>query len=160
MNKLFLHGENMKIGELAKASGIQTVTIRYYEKEGLLNAPSRSGANYRLYDEKDFEQLRFIKHCRQHGMALSDIRQLLAYKDNPQAGCELAQSIVRNHIANVREQIESLTRLEGQLEQLLDCARTKPGRGIIDSLNKGERCPDCINSRQKEALAEKNHTAR
>ena len=39
----------MKIGELAKASGIQTVTIRYYEKEGLLNAPSRSGANYSNY---------------------------------------------------------------------------------------------------------------
>lgn len=150
MKKFFLNGENMKIGELAKVSGIQTVTIRYYEKEGLLNAPSRSGANYRLYSEKDFEQLRFIKHCRQHGMALSEIRQLIAYKDNPQAGCELAQSIVRNHIANVREQIESLVRLEGQLEQLLDCAREKPGRGIIDSLNNGDRCPDCAYSRQME----------
>lgn len=140
----------MKIGELARKSGIQTVTIRYYEKEGLLDAPSRSSANYRVYSEKDFEQLRFIKHCRQHGMALSDIRQLLAYKDNPQAGCELAQSIVRNHIANVHEQIESLVRLELQLEQLLDCARTQPGRGIIDSLNKGNSCPDWACHRQQE----------
>ncbi|CAK7033725.1 MAG: Mercuric resistance operon regulatory protein [Desulfovibrio sp.] len=133
----------MRIGELAKASGIQTVTIRYYEKEGLLNTPSRSVANYRLYGEKDFEQLRFIKHCRQHGMSLSDIRQLLAYKDNPQARCDLAQSIVRHHIANVREQIESLIRLEGQLEQLLDCARKKPGSGIIDSLTRGKDNLDC-----------------
>lgn len=127
----------MKIGELAKLSGIQSATIRFYEKKGLLDAPNRSGSNYRLYGKQDFEKLRFIKHCRQHGMGLSDIRLLLVYKDNPQSGCALANSIVKKHIANVREQIESLTRLEGVLEELLDCGRKKPGRGILESLNNG-----------------------
>lgn len=141
----------MKIGELAKLSGIQTVTIRFYEKEGLLDAPVRSDSNYRIYGKDDFERLRFIKHCRQHGIGLSDIRQLLAYKDNPQARCEFANALVKKHIVNVRMQIESLVRLELQLEQLLDCARKKPGRGIIDSLNKGDSCPDCACHRQKEA---------
>ena len=127
----------MKIGELAKLSGIQTVTIRFYEKEGLLDAPVRSDSNYRIYGNDDFERLRFIKHCRQHGIGLSDIRQLLAYKDNPQARCEFANALVKKHIVNVRVQIESLKRLQEQLEQLLDCGQRKPGRGIIESLIRG-----------------------
>ena len=51
----------VKIGELARMAGCQTVTIRYYEKEGLLPAPERSGGNYRLYDETQAERLR----CRE-----------------------------------------------------------------------------------------------
>ncbi len=54
----------IKIGELAKRTECQAETIRYYEKEGLLPQPSRSGGNYRLYDEEHIERLRFIRHCR------------------------------------------------------------------------------------------------
>ena len=73
----------VKIGELAKMTGCQVVTIRYYEKEGLLSEPDRTGANYRLYGDKEIERLHFILHCRHHGMKLSEIRDLLAYKDIP-----------------------------------------------------------------------------
>ena len=50
----------LKIGELAKKSGCPVVTIRYYEKKGLLPEPDRNGSNYRLYDEADMERLRFV----------------------------------------------------------------------------------------------------
>ena len=63
----------MKIGELAKKTGCQVVTIRYYEKEGLLPEPERSEGNYRLYSEADIERLRFIRHCRHHDMKLAEI---------------------------------------------------------------------------------------
>ncbi|WP_300882315.1 MerR family transcriptional regulator, partial [uncultured Desulfovibrio sp.] len=69
----------VKIGELAKMTGCEVVTIRYYEKEGLLKKPERTEGNYRIYEDDDIARLRFIRHCRQHGMSLSEIRALLAF---------------------------------------------------------------------------------
>ena len=59
-----------KIGELARHVGCRVVTIRYYEKEGLLRSPERTAGNYRLYDETDVERLRFIQRCRSLDMSL------------------------------------------------------------------------------------------
>lgn len=73
----------VKIGELAKMTGCQVVTIRYYEKEGLLKRPERTERNYRLYGDEDIARLRFIRHCRRHGMSLDEIRTLLVYSDHP-----------------------------------------------------------------------------
>lgn len=108
----------VKIGELAKMFGCQVVTIRFYEKQGLLKKPDRTEGNYRLYSDKDMERLRFIKHCRRHDMTLSEIRELLAFRDNPKATCDWVGTLVQNHIANVEEQIESPTQLKAQLEHL------------------------------------------
>ena len=132
----------VKIGELAKMSGCQVVTIRFYEKEGLLTEPERTGANYRLYGDADIERLRFIRHCRRHGMKLSEIRELLAFKDNPKADCSWVGSLIKGHIANVTEQIESLAALKEQLESLQHkCASGKNGGcGILESLGSADGC--------------------
>ncbi len=138
----------VKIGELAKMTGCQVVTIRYYEKEGLLSEPDRTGANYRLYGDKEIERLHFILHCRHHGMKLSEIRDLLAYKDNPRTDCVWVNSMIEEHIASVTEQIASLTHLKGHLEGLLQkCSGGKTdGCGILKSLNEKESCPYCEGS--------------
>ena len=133
----------VKIGELAKMAGCQVVTIRYYEKEGLLPVPERTGANYRLYDREQVERLRFILHCRHHGMALAEIRELLAFKDNPTKNCAWINGLIAAHIAKVTEQIDALSHLKAHLQDLLhkcegdrveDC-------GILQSLNSAESCP-------------------
>lgn len=141
----------MKIGQLAKMAGCPVVTIRFYEKEGLLGSPERSGGNYRMYGEEDMERLRFVLHCRQHGMKLSEIRELLAFKDNPGADCSWVGSLVATHIADVEAQIASLSRLKAQLEGLLHkCAPVEGeggqgGRccGIVASLSATDGCPYC-----------------
>ena len=69
--------DKLKIGELARMAGCQVVTIRYYEREGLLPEPARSDGNYRLYTSQHLEQLHFIRHCRSVEMTLEDIRLLL-----------------------------------------------------------------------------------
>lgn len=63
----------MKIGQLSKVSGCSIQTIRYYEKEGLLNLPSRSEGNFRLYDDRALKELEFVKHCRSLDIPLADI---------------------------------------------------------------------------------------
>lgn len=135
----------VKIGELAKMVGCQVVTIRFYEKEGLLKKPDRSEGNYRMYGDKDIERLRFIKHCRRHDMTLSEIRELLAFRDNPKVTCDWVGALVQRHIANVEEQIESLTQLKEQLEHLQHkCSGgKKEGCGIIESLSDSNGCPYC-----------------
>lgn len=71
----------IKIGELAKRTGCEVVTIRYYEKEGLLPEPARSDGNFRLYGAAHVERLRFIRHCRSLDMSLSEIRTLFVNAD-------------------------------------------------------------------------------
>lgn len=134
----------LKIGELAKLAGCQVVTIRFYEKEGLLPEPERTDSNYRLYGDADIERLRFIMHCRRHDMKLSEIRDLLAFKDNPRADCSWVGSLVKKHIASVTEQIASLTVLKEQLEQLQHrCGGERGGCGILASLSGIDECPYC-----------------
>lgn len=132
---------SLKIGELARLSGCQVVTIRYYEKEGLLPPPERTGSNYRLYNDGDVERLHFIRRCRLHGMTLAEIRDLLAFKDNPAASCAWINDLVEKHIADVEEQIASLQHLKKHLEALRHTCTGDhtQGCGIIDSLDHG--CP-------------------
>ena len=135
----------LKIGELAKATGCRVVTIRYYEKEGLLPRPERTGANYRLYGEEDVERLHFIRRCRLHGMNLTEIRDLLAFKDNPSVSCAWINELVEKHLADVEEQIASLEHLKTHLEALRQSCKGDRGEGcgIIHSLDHGAPCPFC-----------------
>ena len=135
----------LKVGELARLTGCQVVTIRYYEKEGLLPRPERTGANYRLYGEDDVERLNFILRCRLHGMNLAEIRDLLAFKDNPTVSCAWINELVEKHIADVEAQIASLEHLKKHLEALRHSCEGDRGKGcgIIHSLDHDEPCPFC-----------------
>lgn len=135
----------MKIGQLAEKAGCQVVTIRYYEKEGLLSQPQRTGANYRIYSEEDLERLRFIRHCRLHGMTLAEIKEILAFKAHPNKNCEWISSLVEKHIRNVDEQIAGLKHLRSHLEDLLHkCEGGRGGQcGILRSLDEEASCPYC-----------------
>jgi len=133
----------MKIGELAKKTGCQVVTIRYYEKEGLLPLPKRSEGNYRLYSTEELERLEFILHCRRHDMKLDEIRKLLAFRDNPQHDCTWVTELINTHIANVDAQIASLEHLKFHLEKLRHfCGGNHSGEtcGIMRSLDNRELC--------------------
>lgn len=135
----------IKIGELAKLSGCQVVTIRYYEKEGLIEAAERSHGNYRLYDDRDVERLLFIRHCRQLGISLAEIRALLAFERHPEVKCDWINQLVDQHLAAVDAQIESLGHLRRHLEELRQqCAGGKEHDcGIIKSLRDLASCPHC-----------------
>lgn len=136
---------SLKIGGLAKATGIKTVTIRYYEKEGLLRQPERNDSGYRLYSETDVERLHFIRRCRQHGMDLDEIRALLSFRDAPTPSCGWVNELVERHIVKVEEQMASLQILKEHLETLRQsCPGDLSQRcGIIDSLGHDEPCPCC-----------------
>lgn len=108
----------IKIGELAKRTGVTVETIRYYEKEQLLPEPSRSSGNYRLYNEAHTERLQFILHCRTLDMSLNEVRILLQYWDEPDKQCGNVNSLLDEHIRTVEIRINELEQLKKQLTAL------------------------------------------
>ncbi|TWO68001.1 Cd(II)/Pb(II)-responsive transcriptional regulator [Caenimonas sedimenti] len=108
----------MKIGELAKATGTQVETIRYYERAGLLPEPLRTDGNYRVYEKSHVQRLAFIRHCRCLDMTLEEIGLLLQFKDDPQSDCGDVDRILDEHIEHVVVRIRELKALEKQLRSL------------------------------------------
>ncbi|MBY0574722.1 MAG: Cd(II)/Pb(II)-responsive transcriptional regulator [Undibacterium sp.] len=131
----------LKIGELAKRSGCQVETIRFYEKEGLLPSAVRSQANYRLYNESHAERLRFIRHCRSLDMTLDEIRDLLKFKDTPQDNCSEVNFILDKHIGHVAHRIKELKVLEKQLislRKLCQAPEAAKDCGILQNLSNAQ----------------------
>lgn len=108
----------LKIGELAAYTGCLVETIRYYERIGLLAAPTRSEKNYRLYNEAHAERLQFIRHCRSLDMTLDEIRSLLNFRDAPEGNCTGVNTLLDKHIDHVAHRIGELKALQLQLKKL------------------------------------------
>ena len=127
----------MKIGELAKSSGCSVQTIRYYEKEGLISAPSRSEGNFRLYDNDTLETLLFIKHCRSLDLTLKEIKQLIQLQSSPDSDCGEVNNMIETHINLVESRIEELKKLHLDLNALRHrCRNPKAIKqcGILEEL--------------------------
>jgi Cd(II)/Pb(II)-responsive transcriptional regulator len=108
----------MRIGELAAAAGVDVETIRYYERERLLDAPPRQPNGYRSYNERHRQQLVFIRHCRSLDVGLSDVRALLELLDDPQRSCATADHLIDTQIERIRSNVAALHALETQLVSL------------------------------------------
>eukprot|EP01030_Chromulinospumella_sphaerica_P033471 gene33471-34342_t len=89
----------MQIKELARATGVDVETIRYYEKQGLLPEPARRDNGYRDYEAKHLERLSFIRHCRALDMPLADVHRLLGFVDTPGAGYSDVDLLVDEQLA-------------------------------------------------------------
>ena len=84
----------MQIGELGEQLGVNPKTIRYYESIGLLPEPARSSSGYRVYDETDAERLGFIRAAQRRGLALDEVREILALRDGGQAPCDYVRTVI------------------------------------------------------------------
>lgn len=134
----------LAIGDLSRRTGVKTTTIRYYETMGLLREADRSGGNQRRYGREDLERLAFIRHARDLGFSLDDIRELIALSQHRQMPCNGADSIASGHLAEVRSKIAKLRKLEQELERIVshcdghsieDCyvIRALSDHGLCDS---------------------------
>ena len=109
--------EKMTIGGLAKSTGIPQTTIRFYEREGLLQPASRSSGNYRLYGRVAAERLTFIAAAQAAGFELPEIKAILALETG-RATCGRANRLVSERLAGLRGQMLKLRQLERVLEKI------------------------------------------
>lgn len=129
------------IGELARAAGVPTSTVRFYERRGLIRPDGRSASNYRLYGPGSLERLRFIVAAKNAGFSLSDVRALLEFDDGVTAPCREVQRLIEGRLARTRAQMERLAEVDRRLSTWLRaCQRAeKLGRcEVVDRLHAPE----------------------
>ena len=111
--------ENLSIGQLAKLTDCRVVTIRYYEKVGLLPEPRRSAGGHRVYGPEHLRRLAFVRKGRELGFPLDAVRSLLDLVERKEEPCAAVDAITEAHLAEVRAKIADLKALEGILQGLL-----------------------------------------
>lgn len=116
----------MTIGRVARGAGLAIDTVRYYEREGLIEKPARSAAGYRHCRPEVVARLRFIRQAKELGFTLAEIRELLALKVAPGKSCADVRSRAEAKVADVEQRIAQLERMKRALAKL---AAACSGRG-------------------------------
>ncbi|MGH3088931.1 MAG: heavy metal-responsive transcriptional regulator [Rubrobacteraceae bacterium] len=118
----------MRVGELAKKLDLNTQTIRYYERIGLLPEPERTESGYRAYGEADERRLRFVKSARNSGLSLGEVKEVLALRERGEAPCSYVTETIARRAGEVERQIAELKRFKRDLDRLYEQARKRPAR--------------------------------
>jgi len=127
------------IGWVAKETGVNVQTVLYYERRGLLPAPSRSFSGYRLFNDESVRRIRFIKRAKELGFSLKQITALLALQGEQDASCAEVSAMAAGHFEDIEQKIHDLERMR---EALIPLVNACPGKGplktcpIMDSLDK------------------------
>ena len=105
-------------GALAKRTGVNSETIRYYEKINLLPTPDRNSSGHRVYANEQARRLSFIKRSRELGFALREVRELLELVDGGSYTCADVHNRVIAHLADVDRKIIDLQKMKSSLQEM------------------------------------------
>jgi MerR family mercuric resistance operon transcriptional regulator len=128
--------KGLQRAELARRTGANLETVRYYEKVGLLPPPPRTAGGYRSYDRAHERRLSFVLRSRELGFSLDEVRALLRLVDERDQPCAEASRLAVTHLADVRAKIADLKRMERVLKDIVaQCGDgTRRDCPLIDSL--------------------------
>jgi len=112
-------GRALKIGEVSKRSGIGVEALRFYEKSGLLDRPSRTESGYRVYGAEVLERLAFIRRAQVLGFSLEEIRRVIAERRAGQSPCAEVREVVRRRLAELDERMAEMRRYRKELAAAL-----------------------------------------
>ncbi|MGM9482388.1 Cu(I)-responsive transcriptional regulator [Roseateles sp. NT4] len=131
----------MNIGDAARASGVSAKMIRHYESIGLVPPPARSEADYRVYGERELHLLRFIRHSRDLGFSLKQIRALLGLWQDRERPSREVRDLAQQHLDELETKLAELQAMKATLQQLVHSCHgdERPDCPILDSLEDGSR---------------------
>lgn len=134
--------EEYSIGQLAKLAATKVQTIRYYEQKALLDEPVRTEGGQRRYYAAALERLKFIRHGREMGFSLDDIRELLQLSGLEGHDCKQVDAIANAHLERVNSRLKRLKSLKSELTRMLNsCQHGDVGDcRIIEVLQNHEHC--------------------
>ncbi|MEX0757618.1 MAG: heavy metal-responsive transcriptional regulator [Acidimicrobiia bacterium] len=125
----------MQIGELSSATGVPTRTIRFYEEKGVLPEPDRSPTGYRIYDAQAVNRLKFLRRAQSAGLTLSEIRGVVAIRDNGEAPCVHTRSLLEAKRGEVDDRLQELSELRSELDRLIETGTgIGPGVCVADEI--------------------------
>ena len=126
----------MNIGEAAKASGVSAKMIRHYESVGLFPEAARTDSGYRQYAGQEISTLRFIRHSRDLGFSIEQIRELLGLWQNRRRPSRQVKALAQAHLRELDAKLLELHAMRGALEHLVSCCAgdERPDCPIIEGL--------------------------
>jgi Hg(II)-responsive transcriptional regulator len=138
----------LSIGQVARRAGVGVETVRFYEREGLLEEPPRRASGYRQYSEQVVTRLHFIKRAQKLGFSLKEITDLLQLRVDAQTSCEEVKQRTEAKIAEVERK---MVELQGMRQALLQVASLCIGQGPTG------RCPmlEALDQQEPLDLAER-----
>ena len=122
----------MTIGQLAKAVHLNTQTIRYYERIGLIDKPGTNEAGYRIYPEKAADVLRFIKHAKDIGFSLKQISEIFSLDNNKYNTCSNVKKLAEEKVYEIDKKLNSLNLMRKELLNLIS---------LCEEQTDNQRCP-------------------
>lgn len=131
---------NLTKGVVAQRAGVNSETVRYYEQRGLIPAPNRNEAGYRIYTEDYIERIQFIKRAQELGFSLKKIEELLQLRVDAGADMGEVKVLVEEKIDDVEEKISDLKRMKKALSSLAEscCGQGSTSACPILDAMKGE----------------------
>lgn len=131
-------------GELARRTGVNGETIRYFERVGILSEPSRTAGGHRIYNQSHVRTLSFVRRARGLGFTPQDVKAILQLGGPGVASCADIREIAAHHLEQVRQKIAGLQQIErllsGTIEQC-PCG-AEPECAVIDMIEEGPFGPD------------------
>ena len=110
--------ESLTIGQVARRAGIGVETVRFYEREGLIEEPSRRQSGYRQFSADVIPRLRIIRRARELGFSLKQIKELLDLRTDPSIACTEVRQRAETKVAEIEQRIEDLARMKRALQAL------------------------------------------
>lgn len=132
-------GRLLKIGEVARNAGVAVESLRFYERQKLIEPAERTPSGYRLYDASVFERLSFIKKAQKVGFSLEEIAWIIAEARSGRRPCADVRRLAAERLQELEERIAELQRYRAELRETLD-AWTRVGEkdghvcGLIEGL--------------------------
>ncbi len=119
----------MRIGEVARRSGVGVETVRFYERRGLLVRPPRPQRGFRSYPAETVARIRFIREAQAVGFSLEEIRELLELRADPAADCARVRRRAQAKLAQLDAKLRLLLNMRRALELLVSAC---PGEGPVE----------------------------
>ena len=114
----------MTIGDLAKRASVNVQTVRFYERQGVLQPPQRKDSGYRIYDETSLRRLIFVRHAKELGFSLKEIKDLLNLRVRSLDRCDKVKARADLKLKEIQKKIRHLMSLESTLKNLIrDCQK-------------------------------------
>src|SRR6266699_3899323 len=126
--------EILSIGQVARRAGVGVETVRFYEREGLLEEPPRRASGYRQYSEQVVTRLHFIKRAQQLGFSLKEISELLLLRVDAQTSCDEVKQRTEAKIAEVERKMVELQRMRQALLQVASLCTGQGPTGLLNPL--------------------------
>ncbi len=132
--------KSLSTGQVAKRAGVGVEAVRFYEREGLLPEPPRRPSGYREYPEEAVARLSFIRHAKELGFSLKEIRELLSLRVDRRSSCAAVKRRAEAKVADMEARIGSLQRMRRTLKKLVEaCEERRPTSecSVLEAIDRG-----------------------